>query len=112
MSTTVRVSRNDFPRMAARFGAALTEAVNTSVEALARAADAETPVATGALRSNKTIQQAGGGGYAASVTWNEPYAIYVHDGTSRMSGRPFAQHAAEAVQPGFVDALAGILGRI
>lgn len=52
----------------------------------------ECPVDTGTLRSsiNYTVD-----GMTASIGTNVEYAPYVHEGTSKMAGRPFLTSAAE-----------------
>lgn len=54
------------------------------------AAKARCPVDTGRLRSSITWRiEADGNGVVAIVGTNVEYAIYVHEGTRHMSGRPF-----------------------
>ena len=52
----------------------------------------ECPVDTGTLRSSINYQV---DGMTASIGTNVEYAPYVHEGTSKMAGRPFLMNAAE-----------------
>lgn len=54
------------------------------------AAKARCPVDTGRLRSSITWRiEVDGRGLVAIIGTNVEYAIYVHEGTTRMVGRPF-----------------------
>lgn len=54
------------------------------------AAKARCPVDTGRLRGSINWRiEIDGGGLVAIIGTNVSYAIYVHEGTSRMAGRPF-----------------------
>ena len=56
------------------------------------------PVDTGNLRGSITHEIAQDGeGLSARVGTNVPYAVYVHEGTSRMAGRPFLRDALNSV---------------
>lgn len=111
-AAVITVAKNDLPRMAARFGPAVADVINNAVENLLYAADPNTPVDTGALRGNKTIQWASGGAYEGAVYWNQYYAIYVHDGTYRMDGRPFASKAFDIVAPTFQAEMQAVVGSL
>ena len=61
-------------------------------------ARANCPVDTGNLRGSITHEIAQDGeGLSARVGTNVPYAVYVHEGTSRMAGRPFLRDALNSV---------------
>lgn len=100
MKINVVVPFNRFPEIAGRLEARTNDAVNTALLSAAERADPATPVDTGALRANKTVEAASGG--TGSITWNQEYAAFVHNGTSRMAPRPFAQEAIDAVTPSFL----------
>lgn len=56
------------------------------------------PVDSGNLRGSITYEIAQDGeGLSAHVGTNVPYAIYVHEGTDFMAGRPFLKDALNSV---------------
>ena len=94
-----------------RAGAA--KALNTGIMAAIGYADPLTPVDTGALKANKTIQNASAGSLVAQVTWNQHYAIYQEMGTSRgVSAKRFAAGGAEQAQPALVAAMTAVGGQL
>lgn len=75
---------------------ALTQAVQEGAEHFVGVAMADTPVDTGTLRASITndgAQVAGSTVTARVHTGGEAneYAFYVHEGTSRMAGRPYLE---------------------
>ena len=56
------------------------------------AAKQRTPVATGTLRRSITSRVEGNAAYVGSAV---EYAPFVHEGTSRMAGRPFLQEGID-----------------
>lgn len=65
-------------------------------------------VDTGFLRGSIDYSS---GASEATVTAQAEYGIYVHDGTSRMPGRPFLSTAAEANEDIFRQALEVVVTR-
>ena len=104
--TQIVVVSNLLPGIAAKFGNQVAEKMNAAVLQVAERADATTPVDTGALRANKSLQFASGADPSAEITWNQDYAAYVHEGTYKMAPRPFAGDAVDAVTPSYLAALA------
>lgn len=92
MSVTINVTLNRFPDLAASLNGTLEQALDRGVSTLIEVADPLTPVDTGALRGNKSIARSGG---SRTVTWNQHYAAYVHEGTYKMAARPFARMAVD-----------------
>jgi HK97 gp10 family phage protein len=52
------------------------------------------------------------GAMSAEVGPTADYSIYVHEGTSRMAGRPFLSTAFDAMLPGFEGAVGKLGGEI
>jgi len=78
----------------------LKEAVTKSAFLVEREAKMLAPVDTGRLRSSiNTSYGIGPLGIGAKVATDVEYAIYVHEGTSRMRARPFMKQAAEMSVP-------------
>lgn len=70
-------------------------------------------VDTGAMLNSVTVSFAGNAEWArAEVGPTVDYAGYVHDGTYRMAGRPFADAAANLIEPNFVAAVEAIGGQL
>lgn len=79
-----------------KIATALREASAKSAFLIEGRAKKLSPVDTGRLRSS--IQTSLGvidGGLGSIVKTNVDYAIYVHEGTRRMAGRPFMKQAAD-----------------
>lgn len=84
--------------LTAKAAAAVREAVAESAEDLVGQAMDRTPVDTGTLRASIHVAEltANGSGASAKVATGgeaNEYAVYVHEGTSRMSARPFLAQA-------------------
>ena len=88
-------------------------AIQASIFNIERDSKQNTPVRTGFLRSSHTtlFSTLRGELYPAAT-----YALYVHEGTSRMIGRPFLADAVQTndkeVQDLFVDAVQNVLDDI
>lgn len=93
---SIVVAHNGFHALAGRLDTGLEAALDAGVAAGIAAADQRTPVDTGALRANKTIQRSPG---FRSITWNQHYAAYVEFGTRKMAAQPFARAAVDAANP-------------
>lgn len=105
IAASIFVRRNDCPRIAARLGDAVDDALDNAVATCIEVADPLTPVDTGALRANKSIER---GNYSRTVTWNQDYAVYQEKGTVHIPARPFAEPGADAAMPVLVSDLEGI----
>ena len=103
MSIDVMVVSNRFPEIAGKLQRHVTETVQWAVTQEVAVAQPITPVDTGALRSNTSTSVSGDSG---TVTWNQYYAAFVHEGTYKMAARPFARQALDIVGPQFVARLA------
>lgn len=96
MSATIRVVVNRLPALAGHVDTTLETALDAGVAAAIATADPLTPVDTGALRANKSIEREAGG---RTITWNQEYAAFNEWGTVNMSARPFATPGADAAVP-------------
>ena len=94
----------------AKIGRAIKRAIQKSALLVERHAKMRTPVDTGRLRSSiKTTLSR----MTATVNPTVDYAIFVHDGTSRMKGRPFmhwgTEDAKDKIQTVFEREIKGAL---
>lgn len=103
-SLRLEIKYNKFPQIAKALPQAADDIQARTVFMLVQAADPITPVDTGNLKNNKTIDP-GGGGKAGSVHWHAPYAGFVNYGTRRMPARPFIDQAVAQVWPLYVEAM-------
>lgn len=88
MSNPLRISR------------AIKRAIQKSALLVERHSKMRTPVDTGRLRSSiKTTLS----GFTATINPTVDYAIFVHDGTSRMKGRPFMHWGTEDAEDKIQD---------
>ena len=92
----VKSAFNKYPTFAAK---EIQTALLKSLYEIQRDSRMATPVDTGRLRNS--IGQAGGDGIfevkkmSAEIGTNVKYAVYVHEGTSRMPARPFLQQGVD-----------------
>ena len=104
---SIVVAHNGFHALANGFNAKVEAALDAGVRVGLAAADQKTPVDTGALKANKTIQR--GPGFR-SITWNQEYAVYQNFGTSRgVPANHFAEAAVDAAGPVIAAGIAGSL---
>lgn len=101
---TVRVISNSIPRLPAEIHKAVVDEVSKATLGVEAKAKAVVPVRTGTLRrSIHSIFEAGG--LRGIVGPSVGYGKYVEFGTRHRGARPYMRPAAEAVLPGFVDAV-------
>lgn len=106
MAVTVKVLRNDFPKMPAAAKRGVAKGFASAKGPLLADMKRRTPVDTSALRNSETAESddtsltltAGGG--------DVDYAVYVHQGARGRAPRRFMTDAIEAGMPGIVNALA------
>lgn len=98
ITTTIEVRKNEFSKYARRIRPQIAEALNQSAHELVRVARPLTPVETGRLRDNVEIEAASPRNLGVDVTWRQPYAGFVHNGTRYMAARPFARQAADQIR--------------
>lgn len=104
----VSVRYNYLASISDAFGKGVVREINKSVAQFLQLADRTVPVRKGFLKGNKTIVRAEMGQWTGSVTYNQHYAVYVHEGTVRSKANPWARNAANVVQPGHVRRLASL----
>lgn len=93
MGVSVAIPLNRFPQIADALHPYIEGTLDHAMVTLQEVADPLTPIDTGALRANKTFERTSG---ARTVTWNQHYAVYVHEGTYKMAATPFARIGADA----------------
>ncbi|MDQ3526078.1 MAG: hypothetical protein M3451_13640 [Chloroflexota bacterium] len=108
MSVSIEVRLNIFPQLAGQFDAMVEGALDAGVQTAIATADPLTPVDTGALRGNKTIERGQG---SRTITWNQDYAAFNEMGTYKMAARPFAAPGADAALPVIESHLSRFGGR-
>ena len=69
------------------------------------------PVKTGYLRNSGHVEP-GDDQYSRFVVFSASYAIYVHEGTRYMMGRPFLRQSVELHRNTFRDDLSSLLGSL
>jgi HK97 gp10 family phage protein len=108
---SIKVRKNDVSRIARVLPEATGVIIRRNLESAADKARAIVPVDTGALRDSIRAEMtgqtegrlsAGGGGV--------DYAVYVHEGTSRMSARPFLAQAMDHQRGEFESDMRSIEG--
>lgn len=120
MASTFNVKIENLAEIKRAFGKApeltvkyVDRAIQASLFAVQKQADPLTPVLTGNLRANNSFIY---GKLQGSFIKNANYAIYVHEGTRFMKGRPFLlegmKSAEPAIQKYFVDAVQNVLDDI
>ena len=102
MGVTVTVKFNRFPQASSLARSGIAAAFAESGPVLLADMQQRTPVATGALRDSESVETT-----AEQLTLRaaSEYAIYVHQGTSRMGARPFMAQAIAGGQQSVVDAI-------
>ncbi len=102
IAASIVVEVNRFGPISANLRRKVDDALGTAALTIIATAVPLTPVDTGALRANTTIERSGDG---VTVTWHQEYAAYVELGTVHMSPRPFARPGLEAAEPQFLASL-------
>lgn len=101
---SVRVISNVIPKLPAEIHTAVVAEVSKATFSIEAKAKTLVPVRTGTLRrSIHSIFEAGG--LRGIVGPSVEYGKYVEFGTRRRAAKPYMRPAAEAVLPGFVDAV-------
>lgn len=105
VNATISVRSNRFPALETTFIRGVDDALDLAVATCNETADPITPVDTGALASNKTIDR---GEYSREITWNQEYAAFQNNGTVHIAPKQFANRGAEAAQPVLLQSLRGL----
>lgn len=100
------IRKNDLPKIASGLEQGAQDAVAEAVLLLVRFADPNTPVDTGNLKNNKTINTGSNG--QGFVHWHAEYAGFVHNGTRYMAARPFIAEAVAQVWPLYQKAISDL----
>lgn len=111
--TNLEAIRSAFAKSPVLMTRELDKAIKTSVFAIERDSKLRTPVDTGRLRSS---HQSTFTPLKGVLEPTAEYAIYVHQGTRYMKGRPFLLEAVQGnevkVQQNFKDAVQNVLDQI
>lgn len=110
LSIRVVVLRNALPAYRAGVERQVASHVRATAELVATGAKERTPVDTGNLRASITAQMTGRLSAVVGTGPQAPYSEYVHEGTRRMSPRPFMRQAAEAMRAYWDAGLRRIVG--
>lgn len=103
MKLTLDVRSNKFPDAPAAMRRAIGKGFEASRAPLLADMQRRTPVDTGALRSSEAVES---DDQTLRLTAGTEHALYVHQGTRRMTARPFMRDAVEQGMPGIVSAIA------
>lgn len=103
MSLSVNIRIKNLPQIRHAFGQAprlmgekFREALTKSAILVQSRSMIHTPVLTGRLRASHTFGVSGSGlGMKATVEPTANYAVFVHEGTKFMRGRPFLKQGAD-----------------
>lgn len=106
MGLTFVVKTNKFPQASALMRKAIGVAFARSGQTILNDMKTRTPVDTGLLRASETVETSETEMRFAART---DYALYVHEGTRRMAGRPFMREAIEAGIPTIENELAAAI---
>ncbi len=111
---TIQVVFNRIPDVTPKLRAGAAAALNSAIMATIGYADPLTPVGpTGLLHTNLTIKNASPGNLSSSVTWNQFYAIYQHEGTRRgIKAKKFAEKGSERAKPLLISEMAAVGGKL
>lgn len=102
MSVSVQVVKNGFKGGGARLQSNVASAMRSGIDQLNHRSVRYTPVDTGELRANKTIDYPQPGDLTGKLTWNQEYAAYQEFGTVRgVPAKYFATKAARQIQKGY-----------
>lgn len=107
MYTSLTVIENRFPGIAAAFDAKVQAAFDATVPAYMAVADPLTPVRTGAMVSNKTVESTED---SRTITYNMFYTIYQDFGTRYITGKHFCEQGAAGAEPTFVAGMTAAVG--
>lgn len=99
---TVIVLQNRIPSMSGVVKQRVRMAIAETLAEVETDAKLRAPVDTGNMRASITGQFTGETEGTVATGPQAPYAIYVHDGTRKVSPRPFLRQAAEAARPSWV----------
>ena len=106
IAATVVIKTNHLPGMDGRLRQAERDIRMKGALDLGAAADPWTPVLTGALRGNKTMDENG-------VWWHQGYAAHQNFGTVRgITPKGFAEHGYQVAVPPMLAAMRQIEGQL
>lgn len=91
--------QNGFGDIARKFPDKATKIIKKASNDIQSLGQANTPIGPTGNLQNNVVNSYRDGDVAASITWAMDYAAYVHEGTYKMQGRPFAKDAADEVWP-------------
>lgn len=106
---TVKVLRNDFPKLVAGVPTAVGRAVAETMVEVETGAKSRCPVDTGNLRNSITGQMQSPTAAVVGTGPQAPYGVYVHEGARGRAGRPFLRQAVEAVRPRWAQRITAAL---
>lgn len=95
---TVTVLKNDLPAYKSGVERALAGHVLATAELVSTGGKERAPVDSGVMRASITAQMLGPTSATVGTGPEAPYAMFVHEGTRKMSPRPFLRQAGEAAR--------------
>lgn len=113
-TSEMRALSKNLGEVGPKVGAKAAQAFRKTVHDIEADAKTAAPVDTGALMNSISTDITDGrfGSMSADIGPTVDYAIYVHEGTSKMAGRPFLTDAYDRRVPGFETALERLAGDV
>lgn len=106
MAVTVKVLRNDFPKMPAAAKRGIAKGFAQVRPTVLAESKRRTPVDSGGLRDSQTAESDDSSlTLTAGAGLPDARAIFVHQGTRRMAARPYLRDAIEASVPAIANAI-------
>lgn len=96
--------QNGFGKVARAFPEKTSQIIKKVSNDIQSLGQANTPIGPTGNLQNNVVNSYRDGDLKASITWAMDYAAYVHEGTYKMVGRPFAKDAADDVWPSMKQA--------
>lgn len=106
---SIGVKKNDFEKIARGMPAKTSAVVRKTAFDILALSIPRTPVDTGFLRNSASVSATD---TEAAIHWAAHYAAFQEFGTRYIAPRLFATSAAEAVRPGYVQAMKQMLSAL
>lgn len=109
ITMTVKVLSNRIPSLYGATKLQVRQAIAETMVEVETGGKDRAPVDKGIMRASITGQFTGETSATVGTGPQAPYSEYVHEGTRRMSPRPFLRQAAEAARPNWMTRIRAAL---
>ena len=109
MGVEVTLDIKELDRIVAQLPDAVERVVEAQSDAIYAVAKHGAPRKSGRLQDDSDVES-GEDRYTRYIHFRAPYALYVHEGTRYMMGRPFLRIAIEQRRKAFQEALQSLAG--